>query len=177
MTESKQSSAPKRVAEQLQVMEYGKGGTRNSQVCSGKYETTERPCTHFMRGCWIRQGWLHLCYMGPQGRYGYVRHVLDALRRTGRIWLFEDMECLLSHRAAKWRSVPPGGKASTPSWPQGSCIFQDQPGQGLPWAPRAAWGKTGVRTAPKSTRHHSPKGNQTQVWRLREAGWCQRKEG
>lgn len=39
MTESKQSSAPKRVAEQLQVMEYGKGGTRNSQVCSGKYET------------------------------------------------------------------------------------------------------------------------------------------
>lgn len=44
--ESKQSSALNREVEQLQVMEYGNGGTRHSHDCSGKHLTEVSPCTH-----------------------------------------------------------------------------------------------------------------------------------
>ena len=83
-------------------------------------------------GAEFAKDWFHLCYTAPQGRYGYVRHVLDAARCAGSIWLFEDMKHLHSYRAGKRASALHHGKARTLSWPQGSRAFQDQPGQGLP---------------------------------------------
>lgn len=168
MTESKQSSAPKRAAEQLQVMEYRKGGTRNSQVCSGKYET--EPSVPALTS-WGGAGFTTCATRVP--RTGTVMSGTSWMYCGARVESGYSKTWNVSSPTGLQMAVSPARRQSQ----QGSRTFQDQPGQGLPWAPRAAWGKTGVRTAPKSARHHSPKGNQTQVWRLREAGWCQRKEG